>query len=125
DDGARGQALAIVAPLRQGIAIGMRNLLRLELVSLTLPNAGTIQCSTTSREFSADLGLTWVAIWANQRSRYSPSVTLAGSRAVPFLIAAISFAHSTWAWRLVPAKECQRRLRLPVCGSRTSMTMAQ
>src|SRR5262249_51471741 len=34
DDGARGQALAIVAPLRQGIAIGMRNLLRLELGKL-------------------------------------------------------------------------------------------
>src|SRR5262249_33766227 len=26
---------------------------------------------------------------------------------------------------VVPANECQRRLRLPVCGSRTSITMPQ
>src|SRR5262249_33468145 len=43
-----------------------------------------------------------------------------GSRAVPFLISAISFAHSTCAWRFVPMKECHFRLRLPVAGSRTS-----
>jgi len=33
---------------------------------------------------------------------------------VPFFISVSNRAHSTWAWRLVPANECQRRLRLPV-----------
>src|SRR5262249_48040690 len=57
--------------------------------------------------------------------RYCASVTLDGSTvALPWALA-IKRAHSTWAWRFVPMKECHRRLRLPVCGSRTSITIAQ
>jgi hypothetical protein len=60
-----------------------------------------------------------------QRSKKAATVMRDGSIAVPALSSVSNRAHSTWAPRLVPANECQRRLRLPVVGSRTSMTIAQ
>src|SRR5262245_13616922 len=60
-----------------------------------------------------------------QRSKKAATVMREGSIWVPFLISVSNRAHSTCASRFVPLKLCQRRLRLPLCGSRTSITMAQ
>src|SRR5262249_10202410 len=71
------------------------------------------------------LGATWGLMWASHFSRKLATVSRDGSTAVPPFSSVSNRAASTCACRFVPAKLCQRRLRLPVTESRTSMTMAQ
>jgi hypothetical protein len=59
-----------------------------------------------------------------QRSRKAATVMRDGSTWVPLSSPEMRRAHSRCASRLLPLKECQRCLRLPV-ESGTSMTMAQ
>src|SRR5262249_38975127 len=91
----------------------------------TFPKAGTRYAATISAYRSMVRGATWGLMWASHFSRKVATVSRDGSTELPVFSSVSSRAHSTCASRFVPVKECQRRLRLPVDGSRTSSTMAQ